>query len=213
MPKAPIPVGYTKVVGEGIFGPSTWANVFYLDTVASDPAHPTDAMLAAQAAIHAFYEIWHSAYGSGNWAVQTCKCFYRADPTSMYNVTVADAIAGTGSGDYEAAQVSYLVNWGSGDPRRGGKPRQYISGVPIAEMQDSARISSGALAALNAAIATWLGSFPFTHGATGQCHGLVEMSFVSGKVDLNPPIARPILSGTVNPVVGTQRRRADRLRI
>ena len=212
MPKQPIPPHYAKAQVFGRYEEATWANVLYFDASPSDPTHPFDAMAAVQAAVFDFYESVFSPLCSAAWSVDTTKIFYRADPTSSYSTTVADAIGGTGSGSGAPAQVAYLINWVSGDSRRGGKPRQYVPGVLDSALGGTTDLTSAACSAINTAIAEWLTDFPVSSG-TGVCNGLVEMSFVSNKVDLSPPIARPIIAGTCNPILGTQRRRVDRQRV
>jgi hypothetical protein len=210
--KAQIPVGYSKAEVMGIYGPATWANVFYLDTSPSNPEDPADAAQAAYNAMHALYETFHSSEFSDQWQVTKQRITYRADEDSIYSFTIADAILGTHSGDAQDAQVAYLINWVSGDSRKGGKPRNYICGVPNASMLDSARLQPTVQATLNGFLSTWLGAFPYAGSSDGVAQGLVEMSFVTAGADEDPPIARPIVSGLFNTVVATQRRRVDRLR-
>lgn len=212
MPKHPIPPGYAKAEVLGRYEEATWANVLYFDVSPSDPTHPFDAMAAVGLAVFDLYESVFSPACIAAWSVDTTKVIYRADPTSTYSTTIADAIGGTASGSGAPAQVAYLLNWVSGDARRGGKPRQYVPGVPDASLGGTTDLTAGAVAAMNSSIAEWLTDFPFVSG-TGTCHGLVEMSFVNAKTDLDPPVARPIIAGSINPILGTQRRRVDRQRL
>jgi len=209
--KHPIPPGYAKLDVVGFDGPATWTNVLYFDCSPSDPDVPGDVAVAVANAAHALYAGLPLADIQSAVQITGWKVVYRADPTSTYSFTVADAIVGANTGEGQDAQVAYLLNWVSGDARKGGKPRSYIPGVSNNARADTARLTSGVLSAFDAAIATWLASFPFTHG-TATVTNFVEMSFVSAGVDLNPPIARPIVGGHLNPIVGTQRRRVDRLR-
>jgi hypothetical protein len=212
VPKGPIPVGFSKVEAVGALGPATWANVFYVDTTPSDPSHPADAMAAAAHAIHQLYADLNTASAFPSvWSVARQRVTYRADPTSTYSATIADGMAGTSSAALQDAQVSFLLNWVSGDARKGGKPRQYLCGVPTSAMQDSARLTSSWISSWNGALATWFAAFPYIV-ATGHAQGIVEMSFVLDKVDRAEGFPIGIVAGTVNPVVATQRRRVDRLR-
>lgn len=212
MGKGPIPVGYSKVVAEGRYGPASWANVFYLDTVPSDPGFPGDAALAAAAAIKELYTLLKAHIFSEHFIVTRERVFYRSDDTSVYNFTIADGTAGIDASGDQDAQVCFLVNWITGDPRRGGKPRQYFCGVTDDMMQDSAILNPALLPVVNGILATWLGGFPYSGGATGVAQGLVEMEFRNNKAWLPEGFPRPVLGGTLSPVVATQRRRVDRLR-
>jgi len=122
---------------------------------------------------------------------------------------VADPITGTETAAVESGQVAFLINWQTGDPRKGGKPRTYVSGVLDEETADPARVSSGTLAALNSGLATWLTDIA---GRTIPTL-LVEMSFVNACAYRLTPVTRAIFGGTVSPIVATQRRRVNRLRI
>jgi len=211
MPKAPIPVGYSKVVVQGTYGGTSWANVLYFDTETSDPGFPNDAMAAAKLAARTLYADLAPHNMSDQWTTTTFKVTYRADSSSTYTVTLADAIAGADADTGEDAQVCYLINWVSGDARRGGKPRTYIPGVENSAMLDRARLNTTFQGNYNTAIDSWLAAFPFTV-SSGHATALVEMSFVNAKADRVTPVAIPIVSGHVNPVVATQRRRVDRER-
>lgn len=208
--KAPIPIGYSKVEALGTFGPATWANVFYIDTTPSDPSAPNDAMAAARLAIHELMGTFQT-YASTTWSVARERVTYRADADSTYSATIADGIGGLVSGGYQDAQVAFLLNWVTGDARKGGKPRQYFVGVPDTAVADSARIQGSVVSAFNADIATWLAGFPYDVGS-GVANELVEMSFVNAKAYRTDPFPTSVVAGTVNPVVATQRRRVDRLR-
>lgn len=212
MAKQEIPPGYVKAEAIGTYGPASWANVMYFDATPSDPTHPEDVATAVANTLHAFYSGLPLSRIQTAWLVNTYKVFYRADPTSAYSFTLADAIGGANVGEGQDAQVSYLINWTSGDARKGGKPRQYICGVSNSERADTARLTNACTAAFNTAITTWLASFPHVSG-TAHVIDLVEMSFVSNKVDLAPPVARTVRAGHLNPIVASQRRRVDRLRI
>lgn len=212
MAKAMIPPGYVKAEAIGTYGPASWANVMYFDASPSDPTHPEDVATAMANALHAFYAGLPLSRIETAWLVQTYKVFYRADPSSAYSFTLADAIGGANVGEGQDAQVAYLINWVSGDARKGGKPRQYIPGIANSERADTARLTAACIAAFDTALTAWLAAFPFVHG-TATIEGMVEMSFVNAKADLHPPIARPIRAGRLNPIVASQRRRVDRLRI
>lgn len=212
MPKAQIPVGYSKAEAQGRYGPCTWANVMYFDTVPSDPGFPADVFAAVGHVVGTFYStVFDLTIMPSNWTVDTCKVTYRADDTSIYTARVADAHVGTSGAAGQDAQVSYLINWITGDPRKGGKPRQYVCGVVDNAVLDPATLTAARVSGVNANLATWLGAFPYTSG-TAHVAGLVEMSFRNDKAYIDPPFPRPVIGGVLSPIVATQRRRVDRLR-
>lgn len=210
VPKAPIPVGYAKVEALGTFGPATWANVFYVDMTPSDPGEAFVAMDLAKGAIKNLMTAFLDSL-STNWQVTRYRVTYRGTSSDTYTTTIADAATGTAGAGYQDAQVAYLINWASGDPRKGGKPRQYIVGVPDSAVADSARIDPTQVTEISADINEWLATFPLTSGSA-HCVGLVEMSFRNGNAWRTDAAPRPIVAGSLNPVVATQRRRVDRLR-
>lgn len=208
MAKPLIPVGTAKVAVSGQYGPATWANVFY---VVVDAGASTPGAVAAQIVswFHDFYAVVFGATSfSSDFQVQFQTITYRDAEDSIVRLRIADAFAGTGGTDDEGAQVAYLVNWATGDIRRGGKPRQYVCGVKEPATADSARLTSSFQSAVNGRLITWLEEGP-TLAIPLQ---LVEMSFRNANADRVAAVHFPIIGGTVNPVLGTQRRRVDRLR-
>ena len=196
----------------GTYGPATWANVLYFllgDVGTHTPGEVIQSVAAA--AVQLYSTILASAFSS-HWAINSTTVTYRDAADSIVRLRVADAFAGTnGTGDQEA-QVAYLINWATSDPRRGGKPRTYIPGVPDNAVADSARLTTGEVAAINSAIVTWLTAILTPGGSRLVAMQLVEMSFRNGGTWRDSAVTFPILGGVCNPVVATQRRRVDRLR-
>jgi hypothetical protein len=212
MPRAEIPEGYAKVTSQGANGPTTWANVMYFQVVEPAATEIETAQDLAQAMLKFYLDVVEEANLLNGWTLSTQKVLYRntADSVTRY-VTAADAIGSGGTAE-QAGQVAYLFNWHTGDPRRGGKARQYIAGVPDAAMQDTANLNAGLVSAMSSRIPTWFDNISSSVLANGSKLLLVQMSFVNAKADRVTPVAYSVGSGTVNPVVGTQRRRVDRLR-
>lgn len=210
--KPEIPVGYLKVEAVGVNGPTTWANVFYFGASPTVSTHPVDVCNVGAIAIGHLYTDVFASFLHPDWSVTKTNVVFRDAEDSLVRYTVADAIPGTGSSDDEAAQVSYLLNWQCGDPRKGGKPRNYISGVRSDGMLDSARLQPSELATMNSAIQTWLVD-QLTYSSGDQTGvELVDMSFRNGNAWRDEALTLPIFSGFVSNVVATQRRRVDRLR-
>lgn len=208
MAKPLIPVGSAKVSVSGQYGPATWANVLYLD-ISAGSSTPGEVIAAAVAFIHDLYEVAITpASLSENWSITSQTVSYRDAEDSLVRVRVADALEGTVSGGAQDAQVAYLINWSTGDIRRGGKPRQYVPGVPDSQIADSARVRADVASSITGRLITWLESGP---GLTIPMQ-LVEMSFRNAKADRAAAVSFPIIGASLNPVVATQRRRVDRLR-
>jgi hypothetical protein len=206
--KPPIPVGHCKAAVHGFLGPAEWVNVFYF-VVTAGSRTPGQVIGDVVTACHNFYaNVLLLAGMPSTWRTTFTTVTYRDSSTSTVRLRIADAQTGTGGTDAQDAQVAYLFNWGTGDPRKGGKPRQYVAGVLNAQMADSAFLNSARQAAVNANIITWLTSLP----GMATPMQLVEMSFRNDKTWRDNAATYPIIGGVLNPVVATQRRRVDRLR-
>lgn len=210
--KPEIPVGSAKAVASGSLGPATWANVLYF-TLGDVSGHtPGDVIASVVRAVHDFYANCFMPDLSLTWQHEFTTVTYRDATDSLVRVRVADAQAGAVNIGTEEAQVAYLVNWATGDPRKGGKPRQYICGVPGNRVADAARILSTTQATINAALIAWLTSLLTVGTGRVVTMQLEEMSFRNGNTWRDAAHTYPIIGGTVNPVVATQRRRVNRVR-
>jgi hypothetical protein len=211
--KPPIPVGTARVAVEGEYGPTKWANVYYMAVGTWDPAHLDDVITLLGSAIHDLYD---SAIHLGNfdngWHLSRTKIGFRDASDSMYKSTYVVDASGTWTGGGEDAQVCYLINWTTNDPRRGGKPRQYISGVIDASQRDVANLDGSFVSGVSGRIQTWLDGLHARSSGTASGVSLLEMSFVNGNAYRSTAHTWPIRAGSFNPVIATQRRRVDRLR-
>jgi hypothetical protein len=210
--KQQIPVGSAKAVPSGFYGPSTWANVMYFDIGDLDGHTPGEVIATVVQAVHEFYVACHLDDISDQWSHSFTTVTYRDAEDSIVRVRVADAQLGTDDNADQDAQVAYLINWSTGDPRRGGKPRQYIAGVPTNKMADVARVGGAVVTAVTASLITWLESLPTPAGARVVPLQMVEMSFRDSLAWRDTPVSFPIIGAALNPVVASQRRRVNRLR-
>lgn len=213
MPKAEIPVSSARISAIGTYVPTTWENVFYAVVNTFDPAHLQDvAALCADAIVALYNDAGIKPYLHNTFALQETRVVFRDSSSSVYRATLADVVVGTHAADGLPAQVAYLINWQTGDPRRGGKPRSYFAGVPDGVMLDSANILSTVRTSINTALVGWItANLTRAHGtASGIVFG--EMSFRDAKAWRTTPVFYPFIAGTVSPVVATQRRRPDRVR-
>jgi hypothetical protein len=193
---------------QGTLGPATWANVYYF-SVDAGAATPGEVLAALTSVLHDLYDVaFDYSLFPPEWSTTHQTLTYRDAEDSIVRITVADANVGTSTGNTQDAQVAYLVNWANADPRRGGKPRQYLAGVPDDNMLDSARLDTAMLGPFSSRLNTWLEEI-VTRDIPFQ---LIELSFSNGGVFRTSPISYPIIGATLNPVVATQRRRVNRLR-
>lgn len=208
MAKPLIPVGTARAAVNGVYGPTTWANVYYVE-VGETASTPGEVIAQIVSWFHDLYSVaFHLTDFAPGWATTWTTVTYRDADDSIVRVRVADAQSGDASSDENPAQAAYLVNWSTGDIRRGGKPRQYICGVADENLADSAKLTSTALGLINPRLITWLESGP----SLPIPLQLIEMSFVNGGVDRAAAATFPIIGASLNPVLGTQRRRVDRVR-
>jgi len=131
---------------------------------------------------------------------------------NVKRVRISDAILGMQAPPAAFGQCAYLLNWDTGDARKGGKPRTYLPFIPESAEADPANITPAKVTAINAALVTFLGH---VQGHTvGQlvCDHFIEYSTVNKGAYRSSGAAFNILEGSCNPVVATQRRRVDRVR-
>lgn len=213
MPKAEIPVSTAKITAIGTYGPATWNNVFYAAVTTFDPSHLQDvAALCADAIVALYGDANIKPWINAACQLQETRVRFRDSSSSVYRATLADVVAGTHAGDGLPAQVCKLINWQTGDPRKGGKPRTYLTGVSDGELADTANILSAVRTPINTALVGWItANLTRAHGtASGLVFG--EMSFRDANAWRTTPLFYPFIAGTVSPVVATQRDRVDRLR-
>lgn len=212
MSAAPIPVGYAKAVAKGTYGPTTWVNIMYFLVTPADGETLFETAQDVGWAMGELYNKLGYANFALGWIHHTVKVLYRdATDDFVKSVSVVDE-AGTDSSGDQDAQVCYLVNWSTGDVRRGGKPRTYITGVPLSACADSATLDSDHLGSMNSGLVDWFTELAAGGAPSGAQLMPVEMSFIDGGVDRTAPQPYLISSGAVSNVVATQRRRVDRLR-
>lgn len=212
--KPPIPVGTAQANTQGRLGPATWELVWYFAVGTWDPAHLDDATTLIGIALHDFF---NTAMSLGafdpSWSTKVHMIKFRDATDSLYRVPYADAQAGTAGAEVMPAQVSYLLNLITNDDRRGGKPRKYIPGVSDDLMTDSVTISSSEVNSRNTALATWLAGLGARSHGTASGLVLQEVSFRDGKTWRDTAHTWPVRGIVMNPIVATQRRRVDRLRL
>lgn len=197
------------------FSGATAANILYF--VCHETAGVSDADVLAMLTDlgHAWRDDVWKPFAANEWSVTSYKVVYASieGAPNVKRAELADATAGLASTDADYAQVAYLINWATGDPRRGGKPRTYLPGATQTDGPVPGAVVAAHQTAINSGIVTFLAhAAGATHGNL-VCDGLVEYSTVSHKAFRAAGVTFPIGSGNCNGIVATQRRRVDRLRL
>jgi len=210
--KAQIPVGTVRAAQHGTYGAASWVNVYYFGVLSLSPTIPHVINDVAEAV----KDLYASGLGDtafvADFGLTYCTVGYRSADDTLTRHRVPNAWDGVQLDLGQDAQVAYLLNWATNDPRRGGKARQYICGVAQESIDDSVSLKSTFVSGRNGTIATWLENLPTGPYTNGVQLELVEMSFRDGKAWRDTPLAYTIFDGTLNPVVASQRRRVDRQR-
>jgi hypothetical protein len=110
------------------------------------------------------------------------------------------------------AQVCYLINWNSGDGRRGGKPRTYLSGVMASAVVNDTDLDGTRAASLTTLANGFLGEVVGLGTANLQIRDMVDYSIANGGAYRGTAHLYEIFNGACSPFVATQRRRVDRRR-
>lgn len=210
--KPDIPIGTMKLTAFGRYGPTIWNNVFYGAIGTFDPAHLDDANeLGADAIGDLYATAFAMANFPASWHLDGVRVVFHDAADSHYRTTKIYSAVGIG-GASQDAQVAYLIDWTTNDPRKGGKPRTYVPGVLDAAMADVAALDPGLVAGITGRIATWLAHWLTASSGTASDFQLLGMSFVLDKAYRDVAHGYPVRAGHLNSIVATQRRRVDRLR-
>ena len=211
--KAEQPAGSLRIAYEGTYGATTWAVVQWMMFAGSGDPSIADVNTLTQDLHTAFGDLVHHTIFADQLHLTHTKVRYRPiGGTGAYRSTYVADVAGQGNNPYESGQVCFLINWNTTDPRRGGKARSYIPGVQTTDVEQEGYVKGSAVTTLNGYIATYLAALQAISVGIFTAGELVEMSFVNGNAYRATPESYVIQSGFVNPVVGSQRRRVDRLR-
>jgi hypothetical protein len=132
---------------------------------------------------------------------------------NVYRTKAADAIAGQSNDTNDYASTAFLINWSTGDPRRGGKPRTYLAGVGQASDADSANISNTYRNNINTGIGNFFTAIAGHAEANLHLTNFIDYSTVNKGAYRLSGVVFPISGGTCNSVIGNQRRRVARVRL
>jgi len=213
VPKPDIHANMARVAIEGEWGPETWATVFYLAWQGTMDATFADAVDLADQITTAVEPLYTDGLMPTNVHTSRAKLKLFDASLNLYRVNFPLDWSGSGTADVtDAGQACYLINWQTGDPRRGGKCRWYLPGVHDEVLANQARINPASVTSYNAKIATALADLKAMTAPWFDNPQLVEASFVDGGADRISVVSYEVVNGTLNPVIASQRRRVDRLR-
>ena len=133
---------------------------------------------------------------------------YQNDGTGEAVATANGPATGGVTADPLPPGVALVISWQIGASYRGGKPRTYIAGFPLNNLDTAGgnRISSGAAANLSTAAGVLLSNAAHnTVEATGYTVGTIAAS--RGGSQLTPPVFYAYMNHSVNTRLDAQRRR------
>lgn len=193
-------------------GPVNGANILYYSIDTWDPAHLEDVIDLVAFAGRALYSDVLTTDGfPTTWQLRLIKVGFRDAVDSEYRSARVGDVVGTSTDESAPGQACRMIDWVTNDPRKGGKARTYIGGMPDGWLADSARLDPTILTAVNSHLADYLSTLFSRASGTASGPGLLEMSFVDGKADRAEGFPYPVRAGFFQPIVCTQRRRVDRL--
>jgi len=198
-----------KIVLSGTYGPCEWANIFALDIGETGGGA---SMTDVTDVLDAFAAAWTTNVFpllSAAVEVTLAKAVY-ISLISAEEYVVETPLSDTGSIDGEAlsAQAAAVLSWPINAYYRGGKPRTYVPGIPVADLLDVGHFTSGFTEGLEAAgTAVLAAANDISHGnIVTAAMGII--SYAADNAWRDPPIFRKF---TGNPLVrsriDTQRRR------
>lgn len=212
-PKPPPDTDCVRIAHSGTLGPATWTVVHWAKMLVGGPVTAGDLDLLVDDIENAFSVNFLPELSSDLHFTETAIHLYLSAGGIYRRVTIVDVIGGIAQ-ESEPAQVCFLIDWDTADARRGGKPRSYIPGVPELSMADSANVTAAKRVALTNAANGYRNALNVIVAGALSVVEFVDMSFVNAKAWRSPKaLGIPIFAGHCSNVVGTQRRRIDRLRV
>jgi len=204
------PDNSVRVAISGTIDGTNWANVFR--------AQLTTSSSIAQADLDTWTTAFQNAYKTRFAPLMFGVAQFALAKTVLYspgggilNSVVTMTGTGTAAGSViQDDSACKVVSWSSTVYWRGGKPRTYLTAVPVADIQNNRELTSSAVTALTTAGAGFRTDVnALTSGTiTGTSLGFV--SFRSANADRVPAVFFPITGARVHKRLGTQRRRLGR---
>lgn len=121
----------------------------------------------------------------------------------------AGSMAGAYSGQPYPAQVAVCISWKQALRYRGGHPRNYLPGIPLAAGADNHSLSPVYIASYLADANAFLAAINARSPGGNPC-ALGMVSYIKNKIYRVPPLFFPYASAQVHGRLDTQRRRLGR---
>jgi hypothetical protein len=204
MPPLPPIANVLKVELLGTYGIAEWANIFHVQM---------SAALSSQADLDTFTEAFSDAFAarflpllSTNMETLEAKSTDLTSSTALVSNITGLTDTGAIGGNAFSAQTAVAVSWKIHRRYRGGHPRTYLCGIPIADEADTRSISQAAATAFALAgnnfiadvAAMGVGAIPTVLGA---------VSYRSGNAARVTPIFDTFISAACHTRLDSQRRR------
>jgi hypothetical protein len=203
------PDNSVRIAITGTMTGRTWANVFFSQLATSSTITQAD-LDTYVTAFQAAYKARFAAVQSGSVAYSNAKGTLFAPGGGVLHSLIAMTGTGSEAGtDPESTAMAKVVSWLSTVYWRGGKPRTYLIGPRIADID--ATTESTFTGAARTAVVTAANNFRTDVNAltAGTINGSVLgfVSFRSGNVERVTPLFFPVSGSLCHPRIGTQRRR------
>jgi|HubBroStandDraft_2_1064218.scaffolds.fasta_scaffold169856_2 hypothetical protein len=210
-PLPPVP-GVVKAVVEGVTSfAKNWFNLFYFFYTGTAPNSTTLATMATS-----IYDEFVADFAplmppsTEITATSVTDLSTEMSPT----ITHTQTSPGTSTADKLPANVATLINYTVGMRYRGGHPRNYLYCGTDENLLNESQWNTAYIATAGTAITDFINDIvPSTFGGTDLTEHVMVSYFggaptVDGKsVRRVTPLVLPILGQSVNPIVGSQRRR------
>lgn len=201
------PDGTVRVAIQGTNNGTNWANVFWCNLAGG--------ATAIQADLDAWLVSFAAAYKTNIGAipantvtfVQAKATLFQSGGTVLQSVaTMTGTATGSGAGVTDNAAAA-VISWVTSVYWRGGKPRTYVPGLPVALTTNNHTITSAGASGIKSNAQNFRTAVnALSHGGiTSTTLGFV--SFRSGNADRVPPVFFSIVDANAHTRYGSQRRR------
>lgn len=197
------PAGVAHARIKGTYGDTTWATGFWLlvagDLVFSDVTDLATDMAGA-------FETTLLTRLDNDCVMTECDVEYWTGVGNMLS-SVFFSHAGGQSGGGFGAGTAAVLSWALAGSYRGGKPRNYLPGIPIAAAATQRLYTDAFVSALQTQAAAFQAAVNGISSTNIDSVSLGVVHFFSGGVALDPPTFDPFLGVGVQKRYCSQRRR------
>lgn len=197
------PAGVAHARVKGTYGDTSWATGFWL-LVGGDLVFSDVTTLATD--IFGIFETTLLTRLDNDVVESECEVEYWTGVGNMIS-SVFGSHAGGQSGGGFGASTSAVLSWALAGSYRGGKPRNYLPGIPIAAAGSQRLFTDAFVSALQTQAVAFLNDVNAITSTNIDSVSLGVVHFFSGGVALAPPVFDPYLGVGVQKRYCSQRRR------